>query len=87
MTEQDRKLAEELLSDTTYGCVYGVIEQEELIKAMQAYHEAKLKEATDKDIKMWSAKKVNEINEDLGYGDYLIIGAKAFRDGEIKIKL
>ena len=87
MTDRDRRIAEEIYYKLCQEKIMNWDRKEIVVEAMQEYHEAKLKEATEEDIKMWSAKKVNEINEDLGYGDYLIIGAKAFRDGEIKIKL
>ena len=41
--------------------------------------------ASDLDIEKWAASKVNGIDPgEYGYGDMLIMGAKAMRDGEIK---
>jgi len=66
-----------------YDAMYGRI-----IEAMQAYHEAKMKEVTDEDIE----RHVKQINrrEALCTVDYystgFIEGAKAFRDGLIKHK-
>jgi len=40
---------------------------------------------SDLDIEKWAASKVNGIDPgEYGYGDMLIMGAKAMRDGEIK---
>ena len=54
---------------------------EPIYEAMQAYHEAKMKEVTDADIEVWAEKE---------FGDSMVIpeiaamaGAKAMRDGEI----
>jgi len=58
------------------------------IKAMQAYHEAKMKEVTDEDIKKWifSDTPVKDGDEEWLYGfrQGKLTGAKAMRDGEIK---
>lgn len=63
-------------------------EKKHIIEAMEAYHEAKMKEVTDEDIE----RQVKQINrrEALCTVDYystgFIAGAKAMRDGKIKHK-
>ena len=49
---------------------------ENALKAMQAYHEAKMKEITDADIEAWVSKQFL-------HGESALKGAKAFRDGVI----
>ena len=81
------KLAEEILNDTTYAGAYDNIERDELIKAMQAYHEDKLKEVTDEDIEEYASAIVSpESKKDFERGEWygLKYGAIAMRDGEIK---
>jgi hypothetical protein len=86
------KLAEEILNDTTYAGAYDNIERDELIKAMQAYHNAKMKEVTDDDIKKWAlydreylidyeVTTSSELNQRLKGREE---GARDMRDGEIK---
>lgn len=60
-----------------YDAMYGRI-----IEAMQAYHEAKMKEVTDEDIELYARR--NSLSEATKHG--IIEGAKAFRDGKIKHK-
>jgi len=63
-----------------------------IMDAMQAYHEAKMKEVTDKDIEVWANSKekiIEEMPETLKLHitkkiECRIKGAKAMRDGEIK---
>ena len=63
-----------------------------ICRAMRAYHEAKLKEVTDADIKAWANSKekiIDEMPETLKLHitkkiECRIDGAKAMRDGEIK---
>ena len=62
------KLAEEILDNTTYGSMYEIMEREELIKAMQQYHEAKLKEELPKELfKFFSVLHPNNEN-----GEYIV---------------
>lgn len=79
------KLAEEILFG--YRLKAGGMTEADMIEAMQAYHEAKLKEVTDEDIQnhflkyAWAINKHGEIAPKIHHH---IEGAKAFRDGLIK---
>ena len=53
-----------------------------IIKAMQSYHEAKLKEITDSDIEAWAKNYYQKADEN--EISCLIIGAKAALNNEIK---
>lgn len=81
------KLAEEILNKMVDGFV-PYFSESEVIEAMQAYHQAKMKEVTDEDIE----RQIKQINrrEALCTVDYystgFIEGAKAMRDGLIKHK-
>lgn len=81
------KLAEEILNKMVDGFV-PYFSESEVIEAMQAYHQAKMKEVTDEDIE----RQIKQINrrEALCTVDYystgFIAGAKAIRDGKIKHK-
>ena len=52
MTDKDKKLAEKILEDTfiSSGSFLDVDYIDLYVDAMQAYHEAKMKEVTDEDI-------------------------------------
>ena len=90
MKDKD-KLAEEILNKMVDGFV-PYFSESEVIEAMQAYHEAKMKEVTDADIEAWANSKekiIDEMPETLKLHitkkiECRIKGAKAFRDGEIK---
>lgn len=88
LTEQDRKLAEEIYFDLCDRFIDTISREQIVFMAMQAYHKAKLAEVTDEDIE----RQVKQINrrEALCTVDYystgFIEGAKAFRDGKIKHK-
>ena len=71
MTEQDRKLAKEILDKFNAMQDYG-----------EAYHESKMKEITDEDIELYARR--HSLSEATERG--IIEGAKAFRDGLIKHK-
>ena len=77
------KLAEEILKTS---CAENRVfltsnEWHTIIEAMQAYHEAKMKEVTDEDIEAFI--DAHEV-DDIILRKALRIGAKAMRDGEIK---
>ena len=82
MTDRD-KLAEEILRNHVENngcdelCIKNSLWEQILIEAMQAYHNAKMKEITDEDIVKWAEPKSVFIGA-------VVLGAKAFRDGEIK---
>ena len=88
MKDKDKKLAVEILEDTfiSSGSFLDVDYIDLYVDAMQAYHEAKMKEVTDEDIVDYSIRIVK--SSILCYSPLvetgIIIGAKAFRDGEIK---
>ena len=93
------KLAEEILNKMVDGFV-PYFSESEVIEAMQAYHEAKLRESkiiesferenqyvTDEDIEAWASLQSNpESEKDFERGLWLGIkvGAKAMQNGEIK---
>jgi len=86
------KLAEEILDnleldgDWQIGDIYF---KHEVIRAMQAYHEAKMKEVTDADIEHKADDVANcESSKEFERGEWLGFkeGARAFRDGLIKHK-
>ena len=56
------KIAEEILNKMVDGFV-PYFSESEVIEAMQAYHEAKMKEVTDEDIKAWANSKEKIIDE------------------------
>ena len=77
------KLAEQILFK--YRLKARGMTEEDMIKAMQAYHEAKMKEVTDEDIENWIDKRFARVSRyGLGKSIGAFIAAKAFRDGEIK---
>jgi hypothetical protein len=86
------KLAEEIIEKKLKGAVFygakdGIDGRQLVINAMQAYHEAKLKEITDVDIEAWANGIANpESKKDFERGEWLGIkeGAKAVLSGEIK---
>ena len=97
MTDKDKELLRKILDEYTsdmkglldFGNYAFVgVPYENALKAMQAYHEAKMEKVTDEDIE----RQVKQINrrEALCTVDYystgFIEGAKAFRDGKIKHK-
>ena len=73
------KLAEEILF--RYRLKSSGMTEKDMIKAMQAYHDAKIKEVTDADIEAYL--DAHEV-DDIILRKALRIGAKAMRDGEIK---
>ena len=80
------KLAEEILNKMVDGFV-PYFSESEVIEAMQAYHEANLKEVTDEDIESFASLQSNpESKKDFDRGLWLGIkvGAKAMQNGEIK---
>lgn len=57
------------------------------VQIIDAFKKSQSPVASDEDIEIWAAGKVNEIDPDeYGYGDLLIEGAKAMRDGKILTK-
>lgn len=99
MTDKDKKLAEKILEDTfiSSGSFLDVDYIDLYVDAMQAYHEAKMKEVTDEDIeayfKTWQNPRIKTADEQYEQWlnryleeliDSAIEGAKAMRDGEIK---
>lgn len=95
MTDKD-KLAEEILDKIELKdiCMGEFYYRHEVIEAMQAYHEAKMKEVMDEDIERESHELYvdgckPEFKE---YADSIlsfvksgyVVGAKAMRDGKIK---
>ena len=82
------KLAEEILNKMVDGFV-PYFSESEVIEAMQAYHEAKMKEVTDADIEHKADDVANrESSKGFERGEWLGFkeGARAFRDGLIKHK-
>jgi len=82
------KLAEEILNKMVDGFV-PYFSESEVIEAMQAYHEAKMKEVTDADIEHKADDVANcESSKEFERGEWLGFkeGARAFRDGLIKHK-
>jgi hypothetical protein len=89
------KSEEDLPKEGTYYCFLKSAHQISLMRMTKSYSIFWMEdvdwylqpiEITDSDIEAWAAEKVNEIDENLAYGDYLIAGAKAYRDNEIKHK-
>ena len=84
------KLAEKILENTTYGNMYEIMEREELIKAMQAYHKDRVNRVTDEDIEKRATDHATFIgfdgkpNINIARQVSYMQGAKAMRDGEIK---
>ena len=91
---KDKKLAEEILkkcngetlltSDFKFLPFYN---KEETINAMEAYHQAKLNEVTDEDIKTEAGLRFENVLKPTitkHKFEAFVIGAKAFRDGKIK---
>lgn len=91
------KLAEEILDKIELKdiCIGEFYYRDEVIEAMQVYHEAKLREAlergnqyvTDEDIEAYADGLARaESKKDFERGEWLGIkeGARAMRDGEIK---
>ena len=83
------KLAEEILF--RYRLKSSGMTEKDMIEAMQAYHEAKMKEVTDEDIHkiaynacMHPSMPNGEPEPEHTYYDAFIEGAKAMRDGKIK---
>ena len=90
------KLAEEILHKNGIAFVRGMI-LDRFIKAMQEYHEAKLREAkiiesfetenqyvTDEDISVWVYEQIAKIKSMPGVKTMMVMTAKAMRDGLIK---
>ena len=86
------ELESKLKGAIMYAAKNGIGGRQLLVEAMQAYHEAKMKEVTDADIEAWANSKekiIDEMPETLKLHitkkiECRIKGAKAFRDGEIK---
>ena len=72
-------LAEEILF--RYRLKSSGMTEKDMIEAIQAYHEAKMKEITDGDIEAYL--DAHEVDDPI-LRKALRIGAKAMRDGEIK---
>ena len=82
------KLAEEIYFNLCDKKIMNTDRKDIVIEAMQAYHEAKLKEITDADIVKWARQWEYKDKIELSPSDMaavcLIEAAKAMRDGLIK---
>ena len=91
MTAEEIELAEEILKRyadlasniALNGEIY-CVGIDDAVDAMEAYHQAKFAEVTDKDIETWAENFVKNPEHYFHSVKDLIIGAKAFQKGEIK---